>query len=61
MLTPNLAAIFQDNTGSLYSGEDVRKPAVGDLRVAYRVVPFGQVTVTGMQRGAHLVAASPNN
>ncbi len=54
-LPPNLAAIFREIDGSLYSGEDARNPAIGDLRVSYRVVPAAEVTLSGVQRGGHLV------
>lgn len=55
-LPPNLAAIFRDHDGVLFSGDDVRVPAIGDLRVRYRVLAPGPVTITGLQRGNALVA-----
>lgn len=55
-LPPNLAAIFRDYDGGLHSGEDILVPAVGDLRVSYRVLATGPLTVTGVQRGQALVA-----
>ena len=57
-LPPNLAAIFRDHDGGLHSGEDIQAPAVGDLRVRYRVLAPGPVTVVGVQRGQALVAAA---
>lgn len=57
-LPPNLAAIFRDNAGTLYSGEDLAKPAIGDLRVSYRIVPAGATTLTAVQRGDHLVVTA---
>ena len=57
-LQPNLAAIFRDADGSLFSGDDIGHPKLGDLRVSYREVPLGEVTLTGVQRGDHLVAAT---
>ena len=55
-LPPNLAAIFRDHDGGLFSGDDVGEPAIGDLRVSYRVLAPGPVTITGVQRGTTLVA-----
>lgn len=55
-LPPNLAAIFRDDDGGLYSGDDAAEPAIGDLRVRYRVPAPGPVTVTGVQRGNAVVA-----
>lgn len=57
-LPPNLAAIFRDADGSLFSGDDIAQPKIGDLRVSYREVPLGEVTLTGVQRGNQLVAAA---
>jgi hypothetical protein len=60
-LPPNLAAIFRDHDGGLHSGEDIEVPAVGDLRVSYRVLATGPLTVTGVQRGQGLVAVEPQD
>jgi len=53
-LPPNLAATFRERDGWLYAGADAAKPAAGDLRVAYRIVPAGERTLHGVQRGSHL-------
>jgi hypothetical protein len=53
-LPSNLAASFRDADGALYTG-DPAKPAVGDVRVRYRVVPAGRLTLTGIQRGDRLI------
>ncbi|MEO8011463.1 MAG: TMEM43 family protein [Dokdonella sp.] len=55
-LHPNLAAIFRDDSGVLYSGEDPGAPAIGDLRVSYRIVPAAQMTLVGVQNGDRLIA-----
>ena len=55
-LPPNLAAIFRADDGMLYSGEDIARPVIGDLRVRYRISEDGAVTLTGVQRDATLVA-----
>lgn len=55
-LPPNLAASFHDVDGVLYAGGDPAHPVVGALRVSYRIMPIGAVTLTGAQRGAKLVA-----
>lgn len=55
-LPPNLAASFHDVDGVLYAGGDPAHPVVGALRVSYRIMPIGAVTLTGVQRGAKLVA-----
>ncbi len=56
-LLPNLAAIFRDDNGVLYSGEDSGAPAIGDLRVSYRVVPASQTTRVGVQQGERIIDA----
>lgn len=52
-LPPNLAASFSVRDGALYSG-DPDAPAVGDVRIRYRQLQAGAVTLTGIQRGTHL-------
>ncbi|TCO41723.1 uncharacterized protein DUF1625 [Dokdonella fugitiva] len=54
-LPPNLAATFRDCDGALCTG-DPGKPAAGDLRVAYRIVPAGTRNVSGVQRDGRLHA-----
>lgn len=58
-LPPNLAAIFREDDGTLFSGEDSANPAIGDLRVRYRVSEDGPVTLAGVQRDRSLVAVAP--
>ncbi|RYD15463.1 MAG: hypothetical protein EOP90_08750 [Lysobacteraceae bacterium] len=53
MLAPNLAASLRDCDGALCSG-DASAPAAGDLRVRYRVVPTGERSLVGVQRGDRL-------
>lgn len=53
-LPPNLAATFGDRAGVLYTG-DPDRPAVGDLRVSYRVIaPFELSRIRGLQDGEWL-------
>lgn len=52
-LPPNLAATFRECGDALCTGEEGR-PAAGDLRVRYRVVPAGMRTLAGIQRGDRL-------
>jgi len=56
MLAGNLAASFSDVGGVLYAGGDPAHTKVGELRVSYRVVPLGQVSLHGIQRGNRLMA-----
>ena len=56
MLPGNLAASFSDVGGVLYAGGDPAHPKVGELRVSYRVVPLGEVSLHGIQRGNRLYA-----
>lgn len=56
-LPPNLAATFRDCDGGLCSG-DPAHPAVGDLRVDYRIVAAGHRTLEGIQHGSRLQAAN---
>jgi hypothetical protein len=53
-LPPNLAATFRERDGQLYAGDDPAHPAVGDLRVAYRIVPAGERSLSGVQIGSRL-------
>lgn len=55
-LPPNLAASFSAQDGALYAGGDPARPQVGMLRVSYRVVPLGAVTLEGVQRDGALSA-----
>jgi hypothetical protein len=55
-LLPNLAATFAERDGVLYAGGDPAHPTVGEVRVSYRSVPLGTVSLTGVQRGAKLTA-----
>lgn len=57
-LQPNLAASFRDDDGLLYTGADPATPQIGDLRIGYRVVEPGRVTVVGVQRQGRLIPAS---
>lgn len=52
-LPPNLAASFSVRDGTLYSG-DPDAPAVGDVRIRYRQLQDGAVTLSGVQRGTGL-------
>jgi Transmembrane protein 43 len=53
-LPPNMAATFSEHNGLLYAGGDPEHPDVGTVRISYRAVPLGAVTLTGAQRGKHL-------
>jgi hypothetical protein len=55
-LPPNLAATFRNCDGALCTG-DPKQPAAGDLRVAYRIVPAGSRSMTGVQQDGRLVAS----
>lgn len=55
-LPPNLAASFVESGGVLYAGGDLAHAQVGALRVSYRIVPLGEATLTGVQRGDRLTA-----
>ena len=54
-LPPNLAATFSERDGVLYAGGDPAHPAVGEVRVSYRVIPTGSVSLNGTLRGGKLV------
>jgi len=55
-LPPNLAATFRVINGTLYAGADPSQPQVGALKVSYRVVALGNVSLSGVQHGARLAA-----
>lgn len=55
-LAPNMVASFGASGGVLYAGGDPAQPQVGMLRVSYRVVPLGMVSLVGVQRGSRLSA-----
>lgn len=55
-LPPNLAATFSVVDGALYAGGDSAHPGVGTLRIRYRIVPAGEVAVSGFRRGNRLQA-----
>lgn len=54
-LPPNLAATFRVADGVLYTSADPERPEVGDVRVAYRIVPAGAARVIAVQHGDALV------
>lgn len=53
-LPPNLEATFSVVNGALYAGGDAAHPQVGTVRVRYRVVPAGEVELSGVRRGNRL-------
>jgi hypothetical protein len=55
-LPPNLAASFGEHDGALYAGGDPAHPVVGEVRIRYRVVPTGPVSLNGVLRGGKLVS-----
>ena len=55
-LPPNLAATFSEREGVLYAGGDPGHPAVGEVRISYRVIPNGNVVLNGVVRSDKLVA-----
>jgi len=55
-LPPNLAASFSETGGVLYAGGDPAHPAVGEVRISYRVIAAGPVTLNGFRRGDKLAA-----
>jgi hypothetical protein len=55
-LPPNLAATFSVIDGVLYAGGDATHPQVGAVRVRYRIVPAGEVELSGVKRGNRLEA-----
>ena len=59
-LPPNLAATFRERDGMLNAGSDPERAAAGDVRVSYRVVPAGERSLAGIQRGNRIVATPSN-
>jgi hypothetical protein len=55
-LPPNLAATFSLVAGVLYAGGDAAHPRPGTLRVSYRVIPGGEISLSGVRRGSKLEA-----
>lgn len=55
-LPPNLAATFSERDGALYAGGDPAHPALGEVRISYRVIANGNVVLTGVVRGDKLAA-----
>lgn len=53
-LPPNLAASFQVDGGRLVTSRDPAKPAVGDVRVSFSVVPQQTVSAIGVQRAGRI-------
>lgn len=53
-LPSNLAISFREFNGALYAGDPDHR-AVGDLRVSYRIIPAGNVELTGLQHGDRLL------
>ena len=56
-LPSNLAVSFRERNGILYAG-DPEHPAVGDVRVIYRIIPAEKVQVIGTQRGDGVIVKS---
>lgn len=56
MLPPNLAATFSVIDGVLYAGGDAAHPRAGTLRISYRIVPAGEISLSGIRRGSRLDA-----
>jgi len=56
MLAPNLAATFSVVDGVLYAGGDPARPQPGTLRIRYRIIPAGDVEITGVKRGQRIEA-----
>ena len=40
--------------GKIFIGADAMQPAIGDLRISYRIAPNGPVSLVGRQAGAGL-------
>jgi hypothetical protein len=53
-LPSNLAISFREVNGALYAGDPEHR-AVGDLRISYRIIPAGNVELTGLQHGERLI------
>lgn len=58
-LPANLAASFSEFEGQILAGTDPDQPDAGGLRISYRIVPVGMVTLVGVQRGTRLVPFKP--
>ncbi len=58
-LSANLAASFSVSDDTLLSGSDPMHPAIGDLRIRYRVVPGGATTLNGIQKSTRLTDPTP--
>jgi hypothetical protein len=56
-LPSNLAISFRDRNGILYAG-DPDHPAVGDMRVIYRIIPAEKVEIVGTQHGDGVIVKS---
>ncbi len=56
-LPSNLAISFRDRNGILYAG-DPDHPAIGDVRVIYRIIPAEKVQIIGTQHGDGVVVKS---
>ena len=56
-LPSNLAISFRDRNGILYAG-DPDHPAVGDVRVIYRIIPSEKVEIIGTQHGDGVIVKS---
>jgi hypothetical protein len=54
-LPANLGISFRDFNDGLYAGNDPQNPAVGDVRVSYRIISASDVEMVGVQRGERLV------
>ncbi|HVT32250.1 MAG TPA: TMEM43 family protein [Rhodanobacteraceae bacterium] len=57
-LPSNLEVSFRESNGTLYAG-DPAKPAVGDVRVVYRIVPTARVEATGIQHEDRIIVRNP--
>lgn len=57
-LPPNLAASFRMDGDVLYAGADPQQPAIGDLKVSYRVIEAESMRLSGIQRGNRLIPAT---
>jgi hypothetical protein len=55
-LPPNLAATFSVVDGLLYAGGDPAHPTAGMLRIGYRIIPAGDVDLSGLRRENRLEA-----
>ncbi len=55
-LPPNLAATFSVVDGVLYAGGDAAHPKIGTLRISYRIVPAGEISLSGVRHGNRLEA-----